>query len=167
MEMKFCQSCGMPLTSDEVCGTNADGSLSADYCTYCYQQGKFAQDCTMDEMIEHCAQFVEEFNKDSEQKVTKEKQTVEQMIRLYCRKKEGNETLCPQCREVLEYAHARLSRCPFGEKKGTCRLCTIHCYKPEMRERMREIMRWAGPRMLLYHPVAAIRHLWQEYIRKQ
>ena len=70
--MKFCQSCGMPLTSDEVCGTNADGSLSADYCTYCYQQGKFAQDCTMDEMIEHCAQFVEEFNKDSEQKVTKE-----------------------------------------------------------------------------------------------
>lgn len=72
MEMKFCQSCGMPLTSDEVCGTNADGSLSVDYCTYCYQQGKFAQDCTMDEMIEHCAQFVEEFNKDSEQKVTKE-----------------------------------------------------------------------------------------------
>ena len=44
MEMKFCQSCGMPLTSDEVCGTNADGSLSADYCTYCYQQGKFAHD---------------------------------------------------------------------------------------------------------------------------
>ena len=72
MEMKFCQSCGMPLTSNEVCGTNADGSLSADYCTYCYQNGKFTQDCTMDEMIEHCAQFVEEFNKDSEQKVTKE-----------------------------------------------------------------------------------------------
>lgn len=97
-------------------------------------------------------------------RIEQEKQTVEQMIRLHCRKKEGNETLCPQCREVLEYAHARLSRCPFGEKKGTCRLCTIHCYKPEMRERMREIMRWAGPRMLLYHPVAAIRHLWQEYI---
>ena len=100
-------------------------------------------------------------------RIEQEKQTVEQMIRLYCRKKEGNETLCLQCREVLEYAHARLSRCPFGEKKGTCRLCTIHCYKPEMRERMREIMRWAGPRMLLYHPVAAIRHLWQEDIRKQ
>lgn len=72
MEMKFCQSCGMPLTSNEECGTNADGSLSTDYCTYCYQQGKFQQDCTMDEMIEHCAQFVEEFNKDAEQKVTKE-----------------------------------------------------------------------------------------------
>ena len=71
-------------------------------------------------------------------RIEQEKQTVEQMIRLHCRKKEGNENLCPQCREVLEYAHARLLRCPFGEKKGTCRLCTIHCYKPEMRERMRE-----------------------------
>lgn len=72
METKFCQSCGMPLDSEKVCGTNADGSLNDDYCVYCYQQGKFMQDCTMDEMIEHCAQFVEEFNKDSERKVTKE-----------------------------------------------------------------------------------------------
>ena len=76
-------------------------------------------------------------------RIEQEKQTVEQMIRLYCRKKEGNETLCPQCREVLEYAHARLSRCPFGEKKGTCRLCTIHCYKPEMREQMRAFFGWS------------------------
>ena len=90
-------------------------------------------------------------------RIEKEKQTVEQMIRLYCRKKEGNGTLCPQCRELLEYAQTRLSR----------RICTVHCYKPEMRERMRVVMRWAGPRMLLYHPVAAIRHLWQEYIRKK
>lgn len=72
MEAKLCQSCGMPLSSDEVRGTNADGSLNDDYCTYCYQHGKFTQDCTMDEMIEHCAQFTEEFNKDSEIKFTKE-----------------------------------------------------------------------------------------------
>ena len=99
-------------------------------------------------------------------RIEKEKQTVEQMIRLYCRKKEGNGTLCPQCRELLEYAQTRLSRCPFGDGKSTCRICTVHCYKPEMRERMRVVMRWAGPRMLFYHPVAAIRHLWQEYIRR-
>ena len=100
-------------------------------------------------------------------RIEKEKQTVEQMIRLYCRKKEGNGTLCPQCRELLEYAQTRLSRCPFGDGKSTCRICTVHCYKPEMRDRMRVVMRWAGPRMLFYHPVAAIRHLWQEYIRKK
>ena len=95
-------------------------------------------------------------------RIEQEKQTVEQMIRLYCRKKEGNKKLCHQCRELLDYSHARLSRCPFGEKKSTCKLCTIHCYKPEMKERMREVMRYAGPRMLFYHPAAAFRHLWRE-----
>ena len=58
-EMKFCQSCGMPLTED-VLGTNADGSKNEDYCMYCYKDGKFLQDCTMEEMIEHCAQFFAE-----------------------------------------------------------------------------------------------------------
>jgi general stress protein 26 len=59
MELKFCQSCGMPLTND-VLGTNADGSKNEDYCMYCYKNGKFLQDCTMEEMIEHCAQFFAE-----------------------------------------------------------------------------------------------------------
>ena len=60
---QFCQSCGMPLTRNEDCGTDADGSINYDYCKYCYSDGKFLQDCTMDEMIEHCAQFVDEVNK--------------------------------------------------------------------------------------------------------
>ena len=69
--MKFCQSCGMPLT-DEVLGTNADGSKNEEYCIYCYKDGKFTQECTMDEMIEHCAQFVSEFNEGSGLKLTRE-----------------------------------------------------------------------------------------------
>nr|WP_302830413.1 zinc ribbon domain-containing protein [uncultured Bacteroides sp.] len=72
MEMKLCQSCGMPLTSDEVLGTNADGSLNDEYCTYCYQHGKFTQNYTMDEMIEHCAQFTDEFNKGMNTNLTRE-----------------------------------------------------------------------------------------------
>lgn len=60
---QFCQSCGMPLTCNEDCGHNADGSINFDYCQYCYQNGKFLQDCTMDQMIDHCAQFVDEVNK--------------------------------------------------------------------------------------------------------
>ena len=71
MEMKFCQSCGMPLT-EEVLGTNADGSKNEDYCMYCYKDGKFLQECTMDEMIEHCAQFVDEVNKGLPTPITKE-----------------------------------------------------------------------------------------------
>ena len=69
---QFCQSCGMPLTKNEDCGTNADGSKNFDYCKYCYADGKFLQDCTMDEMIEHCAQFVDEVNKGLPQPITKE-----------------------------------------------------------------------------------------------
>ncbi len=69
MEQKFCQSCGMPLTED-VLGTNADGSKNEDYCMYCYKDGKFLQDCTMEEMIEHCAQFVGAVNEGLEKPIT-------------------------------------------------------------------------------------------------
>ena len=69
---QFCQSCGMPLTKNEDCGTNADGSINFDYCQYCYKDGKFLQDMTMDEMIEHCAQFVDEVNKNMPKPMTKE-----------------------------------------------------------------------------------------------
>ena len=69
---QFCQSCGMPLNKNEDCGTNADGNINFDYCQYCYKDGKFLQDCTMDEMIEHCAQFVDEVNKQMSKPMTKE-----------------------------------------------------------------------------------------------
>ena len=69
---QFCQSCGMPLTSNDDFGTNPDGSTCFDYCKYCYQDGKFLQDCTMDEMIDHCAQFLNEVNKHMPQPMTRE-----------------------------------------------------------------------------------------------
>ena len=76
---QFCQSCGMPLAKDEDCGHNADGSINFDYCRYCYADGKFLQECTMDEMIDHCAQFVDEVNKMMPQPMTKEE--YKQMMR--------------------------------------------------------------------------------------
>ena len=54
----------MPLT-DVLKGTNADGSLSDEYCTYCYGDGSFTNNMTMEEMIEHCLQFLDEFNRDT------------------------------------------------------------------------------------------------------
>ena len=71
MEQKFCQSCGMPLTND-VLGTNADGSKNEDYCIYCYKDGAFTGDFTMEEMAEFCAQFVEDFNKNTGQSLSRE-----------------------------------------------------------------------------------------------
>ncbi len=84
------------------------------------------------------------------------------MIRLYCRKKEGNAVLCNKCASLIEYAFARLDRCPFGNKKSTCKKCSIHCYKPDMKQHIRDVMRWSGPRMILYHPWDAIMHIVRE-----
>ena len=95
-------------------------------------------------------------------RIEEEKRVVEQMIRLYCRRKEGNHTLCPSCQELLDYAQGRLDRCRYGEAKPTCKVCPIHCYRPAMKERIQAVMRWAGPRMILYHPVAAIKHVVRE-----
>ena len=78
MDQRFCQSCGMPLT-EEVLGTNADGRKNEDYCMYFYKDGNFLQDCTMDEMIEHCSQFVDEVNKQMPKPMTKEE--YKQMMR--------------------------------------------------------------------------------------
>ncbi len=71
MEQKFCQSCGMPLT-EEILGTNADGSKNEEYCIYCFKDGAFTGDFTMEEMAEFCSQFVDEFNKNTGQNLSKE-----------------------------------------------------------------------------------------------
>ena len=99
----------------------------------------------------------------------KEIKTVALMIRLYCRGVHGTtgKALCPECAALLEYAGQRRVRCPHGENKPFCSNCPIHCYKPEMRERMRAVMRYAGPRMLLSHPILALRHLAETIRRKR
>ena len=79
-EMRFCQSCGMPLT-DEILGTNADGSKSEEYCIYCFKDGAFTGDFTMEEMIDFCSQFVEQYNKDSGQNLTQDEYKA--MLRQY------------------------------------------------------------------------------------
>lgn len=79
-EMHFCQSCGMPLT-DEILGTNADGSKSEEYCIYCFKDGAFTGDFTMEEMIDFCSQFVEQYNKDSGQNLTQDEYKA--MLRQY------------------------------------------------------------------------------------
>ena len=82
------------------------------------------------------------------------------MVCMYCSAHHNGsgEMLCASCREFLDYADVRLEKCPYGEEKPTCANCPIHCYKPARKAQARDIMRYAGPRMLLRHPLLAIAH---------
>jgi YbgA-like uncharacterized protein len=88
----------------------------------------------------------------------RELKTLEAMMRMYCAHHHGAQPLCMECSALARYARRRLERCVFGDTKPTCANCTVHCYKAQMRERVRVMMRWAGPRMLWRHPVLAIMH---------
>lgn len=90
-----------------------------------------------------------------------EKRMVSEMIALYCRKEHKTEKgrLCEECAELTEYARQRSDRCPFMESKTFCSNCKVHCYRPDMRERIRAVMRFSGPRMLFHHPIAATKHV--------
>jgi hypothetical protein len=90
----------------------------------------------------------------------REMHTIEVMVRMHCGDLHAPaDGLCGECAELLDYALRRIDRCVFGDAKPTCANCTVHCYTAALRERVRAVMRYAGPRMLLRHPVLGIRHL--------
>ena len=89
-----------------------------------------------------------------------EKKIVALMIRLYCKKKHGTKKeLCADCQALCDYAMLRSDKCPFMETKTFCSNCKVHCYKADMREKVREVMRFSGPRMIFHHPVMAVLHV--------
>jgi predicted amidophosphoribosyltransferase len=99
----------------------------------------------------------------AERRIAREWKTLQLMIRLACRDLHGGRnSLCASCEELRAHAERRLEKCPFAEEKPTCVKCPVHCYEAEMRERVRQVMRYAGPRMLLRHPVRAVLHLRDE-----
>jgi hypothetical protein len=93
-------------------------------------------------------------------RIMREKKTVEAMIKIFCldQHKTSDGQFCADCRKLLDYANRRLNRCPFHADKTTCANCKIHCYRPEMKIRIRDIMRYSGPRMIRRHPVLALLH---------
>ncbi len=96
----------------------------------------------------------------AESKREKEKQVVSLMIQLYCKKQHGTKSgLCPDCQRLNDYAVMRSDKCPFMETKTFCSNCKVHCYKADMREKIRLVMRFSGPRMIFHHPVMAISHV--------
>src|SRR5512145_1955163 len=93
-------------------------------------------------------------------RLRRERKTIQAMIKLYCHDQHGSQdALCESCTALDVYAMSRLDRCPYTPNKPTCVNCPTHCYKPDMREQIRVVMRYAGPRMLTKHPALAILHL--------
>ena len=97
-------------------------------------------------------------------RLAREHLTMSKMTGIYCADHHDNsDELCASCQEFLDYAKVRLRKCPYGEDKPTCANCPVHCYKPAQKAQAREIMRYAGPRMLLRHPLLTIAHLMDGY----
>ncbi len=95
-----------------------------------------------------------------EKKREKEQVVVAKMIALYCKKNHARQDeLCESCSELLAYAQTRSERCPFMENKTFCSNCKVHCYNTEMREKIRDVMRFSGPRMIFHYPHLAFWHL--------
>lgn len=97
--------------------------------------------------------------KNIQDKRQREKEVVSLMISLYCRQKHGGKELCTECAILRDYAMLRSDKCPFMEAKTFCSNCKVHCYKADMREKIREVMRFSGPRMIFHHPIMALRHV--------
>ena len=108
----------------------------------------------------------------TEKKRQLEMEVMSMMIAIYCRghhhthrTADATDTsdLCPDCRRLLTYARSRIAACPRMDVKSFCSACPVHCYSHEMREKVREVMRWSGPRMLLHHPLMTLHHMWIDY----
>ena len=92
-------------------------------------------------------------------RLSREARTVEHMIRLYCAAQhQENEALCPQCAQLLQYAHKRLALCPQKGNRTVCAKCPTHCYGPGQKEAIRAVMRYAGPRLIWSHPILTLLH---------
>jgi len=97
-------------------------------------------------------------------RIRRERKTIRAMIQLYCHDQHTThsshtDALCPSCAALEAYAMQRLDGCPYSPDKPTCVHCPTHCYKPDMREQVRVVMRYAGPRMLTRHPLLSMMHL--------
>ncbi len=93
-------------------------------------------------------------------RIEREKRTVGMMVKMYCNHNHDKiGSICSDCNELIEFASKRINLCVFQEDKPVCSECQVHCYRRDMREKIKTVMRFAGPRMIFRHPIIGIRHL--------
>lgn len=99
-------------------------------------------------------------------RILREKETIEKMIIVYCKNKHSEEELCEDCKELLNYADKRINSCKFGIDKPACGKCKVHCYKSDMREKVKNVMKYSGPKMIFYHPKLTVKHFMDSIVKK-
>ncbi|TKB11233.1 nitrous oxide-stimulated promoter family protein [Desulforhopalus sp. IMCC35007] len=105
---------------------------------------------------------------ETSKRIKREIKTVKAMLTIYCKHHHtSGAQLCEECASIYEYAVARLHRCPFQTLKPTCGKCLIHCYNKDMQQKIRAVMRYSGPRLLLVHPILALYHILDSRIQPQ
>lgn len=93
-------------------------------------------------------------------RIEREKRTLAVMVKMYCdhyHDKIGS--ICSDCNELTEFANERINRCIFQDDKPVCSECLVHCYRMDMRDKIKTVMCFAGPKMIFHHPILGIRHL--------
>jgi hypothetical protein len=101
------------------------------------------------------------------QRTQREKKTVEAMIRMFCASRHGMRVEdCESCRQLLAYARRKIDTCRFHEFKPASNECRIHCYSRQSREQIRAVMRFSGPRMMIFHPILGSLHMVDRLLRR-
>lgn len=96
-----------------------------------------------------------------------EANTVQKMIAIYCHEMHGTKgnDLCAECLKLFDYSEKRIDKCFYGDDKPVCSKCQVHCYKPEMRDRIKEVMRYSGPKMMFKSPLLSIRYMYRKIFK--
>lgn len=92
-------------------------------------------------------------------RLEKEKVIFEKMILIYCKNNHKENHPCSQCIDIINYGKNKINNCPFDNSKPFCSKCSIHCYEKNVQKKVKEIMRYSGPRIIFYHPITSLKHL--------
>ena len=97
-------------------------------------------------------------------RLEREKFTLKKMVGIFCHAHHETKPndLCAECSDLVSYSFDRIEKCPFGKNKPDCQSCLIHCYHKDKTEKIKRVMRFAGPRMAYKFPILAILHFYDK-----
>ncbi len=103
-----------------------------------------------------------------DEKIQRDLDVLSEFIYIYCSENHGGKELynagapgrigrylekisfkfCEDCRKLLLHAAAKRVLCPY-DPKPSCKKCETHCYGKGYREKIREVMRYSGIRLII------------------